>query len=150
MREIELLMPADKVRLLEELLENLGDLPNLTAAVLGGSHAYGFARADSDLDIGLYYHAASPFSIDDVRSIAERICTPGSMPVLTEMYDWGPWVNEGAWIQTRAGKVDFLYRNLDQVQKVIEEGHRGGAPSSVSCLAAASEKEGMYTTRPDA
>ena len=41
------------------------------------------------------------------------------------MYEWGPWVNGGAWIQSPAGKVDFLYRNLEQVQTVIEEGHRG-------------------------
>jgi len=41
------------------------------------------------------------------------------------MYEWGPWVNGGAWIQTPLGKVDFLYRNLDQVQAVIEEGRQG-------------------------
>jgi hypothetical protein len=34
-------------------------------------------------------------------------------------------VNGGAWIQTPAGKVDFLYRNLDQVETVLEEGCRG-------------------------
>lgn len=38
---------------------------------------------------------------------------------------WGPWVNGGAWIQTPAGEVDFLYRNLDRVERVIEEGRRG-------------------------
>jgi Domain of unknown function (DUF4037) len=34
-------------------------------------------------------------------------------------------VNGGAWIQTAAGKVDFLYRNLDQVETVIGEGLKG-------------------------
>ncbi len=34
-------------------------------------------------------------------------------------------MNGGAWIQTPAGKVDFIYRNLDQVRATIEEGHRG-------------------------
>jgi hypothetical protein len=38
------------------------------------------------------------------------------MPVVTGTYEWGPWVNGGAWIQTSAGKVDFLYKNLDQVR----------------------------------
>jgi len=41
------------------------------------------------------------------------------------MYGWGPWVNGGAWIETPTGKVDFLYRNLEQVHAVIEEGRRG-------------------------
>jgi len=34
-------------------------------------------------------------------------------------------VNGGGWIQTPVGKVDFLYRNLDQVRNVIEEGRQG-------------------------
>jgi hypothetical protein len=95
------------------------------AVVLGGSYASGFAQRDSDIDVGVYYREAAPFSIDHVRSIAESSCTPGSVPTVTEMYGWGPWVNGGAWIQTPTGKVDFLYRNLDQVQRVIEEGCRG-------------------------
>jgi len=41
------------------------------------------------------------------------------------MYEWGRWVNGGAWIQTPKGKVDFLYRNLNQVQVVIAEGRQG-------------------------
>jgi hypothetical protein len=34
-------------------------------------------------------------------------------------------VNGGAWIQTAAGKVDFLYRNLDQVQRTLDETQQG-------------------------
>ncbi len=41
------------------------------------------------------------------------------------MYGWGPWVNGGAWIDSPEGKVDFVYRNLDQVSAVIREGQRG-------------------------
>jgi len=29
--------------------------------------------------------------------------------------------NGGAWIQTAAGKVDLLYRNIEQVQRVVDE-----------------------------
>jgi len=45
--------------------------------------------------------------------------------VVTGFYEWGAWVNGGAWIATRAGKVDFLYRNLDQVERTIAEAHQG-------------------------
>jgi hypothetical protein len=34
-------------------------------------------------------------------------------------------VNGGAWIQTPIGEVDFVYRNLNQVRRVIEEGCHG-------------------------
>jgi hypothetical protein len=118
-------MPAEKLRTLKAFAEALQNVSNMVAIVLGGSYARGFARPDSDIDIGLYYREASPFSADQVRSVAERICTAGSVPIVTGMYEWGPWVNGGAWIQTPVGQVDFVYRNLDQVQLVIEEGRQG-------------------------
>lgn len=83
------------------------------------------ARPDSDVDIGIYYREASPFSVAQVRSVAERFCTVGSVPVVTGTYECGLWVNGGAWIRTPVGEVDFLYRNLDRAQKVVEEGRRG-------------------------
>jgi len=118
-------MPAEKIRMLNQVAGALRDVPGVVAIVLGGSYASGMARSDSDLDIGLYYREASPFSINHVRSVAERISQSGSVPIVTGMYEWGAWVNGGAWIKTPVGQVDFVYRNLDQVQTVIDEGHRG-------------------------
>ena len=118
-------MPADKLGTLNVTAKALENVSNVVAVVLGGSYARGFAHPDSDIDIGIYYRQASPCSVDQVRSIAERIATVGSVPIVTGLYEWGPWVNGGAWIQTPGGKVDFLYRNLDQVQGVIEEGRQG-------------------------
>ena len=118
-------LPAEKRRLLEAIAGQLQKIPNVVAVVLGGSYATVLSRPDSDIDIGLYYREASPFSVEAVRSIAERTCVPGSAPVVTELYGWGAWVNGGSWIQTSIGKVDLLYRNLDQVQRVIEEGRKG-------------------------
>lgn len=118
-------MSEDKRRTLNAISEALQNVSNVVAVVLGGSYARGFARADSDIDIGIYYRPASPFSVDRVRSVAERICTADSVPIVTGTYEWGQWVNGGAWIQTPVGKVDFLYRNLDQVQGIINEGRRG-------------------------
>ena len=76
------------------------------------------------MDIGLYYIERAPFQIGEIRRIAGRISTHGS-PTVTGFYEWGPWVNGGAWILTKAGKVDFLYRNLDQVQRTIEQAQQG-------------------------
>jgi hypothetical protein len=122
---LSLNLPAEKLRTLNLVVNALQDVPNVAAIVLGGSNARGLARPDSDIDVGIYYREASPFSVDHVRSVAETICTAGSVPIVTGMYEWGPWVNGGAWIQTPVGKVDFIYRNLDQVRNVIEEGRQG-------------------------
>jgi hypothetical protein len=118
-------VPAEKAGLLTEVIDRVRAVPNLVAVVLGGSYASGMAHRNSDLDVGLFYREAAPFAIADVKSVAESIATPGTVPVVTDFYGWGPWVNGGAWIQTPAGKVDFIYRNLDQVRSVIDEGCRG-------------------------
>lgn len=97
-------LPEGKRQALEAVIDALKNVGNLLALVLGGSYARGVAQKSSDIDIGVYYREAAPLAVDDVRRVAARICTPGSTPVVTELYGWGPWVNGGAWIQTPATK----------------------------------------------
>jgi hypothetical protein len=118
-------MPQEKRAVLDAVCQALKSVSNVVALVLGGSYASGFAEESSDIDIGVYYRESAPLAVDEMRAVAEAICTPGSVPVVTDLYGWGPWVNGGAWIQTPATKVDLVYRNLDQVRGVIEEGCRG-------------------------
>jgi hypothetical protein len=118
-------MPADKMQVLLATVQQLQGVTNVVAVVLGGSYALGTARPGSDIDVGIYYREALPLPVEQIRAISQRLCTPGTNPVVTEAYGWGLWVNGGAWIQTPAGKVDLLYRNLDQVERVIDEGCRG-------------------------
>jgi len=44
---------------------------------------------------------------------------------VTGFYDWGDWVNGGAWLHTPQGKFDFLYRNLNQIVQTISNAKRG-------------------------
>jgi hypothetical protein len=105
------------------LVATLAAVPGVQAVVLGGSYACGTQRPGSDIDLGLYYCPDVPFAIEDVRRVAEGIAT--TPPTVTGFYGWGAWVNGGAWIQTPWGKVDFLYRNLEQVEQTIDEAERG-------------------------
>lgn len=100
------------------------EVQGIAAIALGGSQAAGYANEHSDLDIGLYYFENAPFSIESIRSIAAKFSTQGT-PLVTDFYEWGPWVNGGAWMTTAVGKVDLLYRNIDQVQKTITEAANG-------------------------
>jgi hypothetical protein len=117
-------IPQQKRALLEQLVGQLNGITGMAAIVLGGSYASGTPHETSDLDIGLYYFEAKPFSIADIRRIAEGVSVQGSVTV-TGFYGWGAWVNGGAWIHTPQGKVDFLYRNLDQIQRTIAEAEQG-------------------------
>jgi hypothetical protein len=116
-------IPPEKLALLEALTRQLAATAGVKAVVLGGSYARGRQNAASDLDIGVYYSDAAPFSIEDIRQIAGAAA--GQNATVTGFYEWGPWVNGGAWLHTPTGKVDFLYRSLDKVEKTIQEAMAG-------------------------
>jgi hypothetical protein len=79
---------------------------------------------NGSLDLGLCYSEARPFSIQRLRQLAEEINdTPG--PVVTDFYEWGPWVNGGAWLTISGQRVDFLYRSLEHVERVITDAEAG-------------------------
>ncbi|MFN8445530.1 MAG: nucleotidyltransferase domain-containing protein [Caldilineaceae bacterium] len=117
-------LPQEKSKFIEALISDLYTIPGVGAIVLGGSYACGTQTATSDLDIALYYSESAPFAIDEIRRVAGVISAVG-VPVVTGFYEWGAWVNGGAWIQTAVGKVDFLYRNLEHVQRTIDEALQG-------------------------
>ncbi len=117
-------LPAQKQLLLHQLVEQLSGVEGVVAVVLGGSYAGGGYHKDSDLDVGIYYAAGEPFSVAAIRRIADAAALEGPTTV-TDFYQWGAWVNGGAWIHTADGKVDFLYRNLDQVWRTIADAQQG-------------------------
>lgn len=110
--------------LLLSITDQLRAISGITAVVLGGSHARGSARTGSDIDLGLFYSEASPFSIQHIRELAESINDTAN-PVVTDFYGWGPWVNGGAWLTIGGQRVDFIYRSLEHVERVIAEAEAG-------------------------
>ncbi len=117
-------LPKDKKILLENITNDLKQIDGVKAIVLGGSYATGRATANSDLDIGIYYSEDNPFSLDKIKSIAEKY-SDNEVPTVTDFYEWGPWINGGAWIRTVNGKVDFLYKNIEQIVKTTENAKNG-------------------------
>ncbi|MGI8825044.1 MAG: nucleotidyltransferase domain-containing protein [Chloroflexota bacterium] len=59
--------------------------------MLGGSQARGEAHADSDLDLGIYYHPEHPPSVAALREIAARVDDRHSGDAVTEFGGWGPY-----------------------------------------------------------
>jgi hypothetical protein len=118
-------LSSAQLQLLKTITQQLSEIPGIVAIVLGGSYVRGTARPDSDLDIGIYYSEQSPPEIEAIRNFARKVSIPQHSPTVTGFYEWGPWVNGGAWIQTVAGKVDLLYRNVEQVERVLKESQTG-------------------------
>ena len=73
-------IPKGKQKLLGEITGRLSQVPGMVAVVLGGSYARGTQHRGSDLDLGLYYAEAEPFSITDIRGQPKRSRPAGPQP----------------------------------------------------------------------
>ena len=104
---------------LRELAEHLLGVPGIEAVMLGGSRSRGTESPDSDVDLGLYYRP--PLDVPALRHLATTIAASrpdqGPVPDVTEPGGWGPWVDGGGWLTIDDMPVDWIYRDLDRVQR---------------------------------
>lgn len=117
-------LSATQRELVSSLAMRLGAIRGIEAVVLGGSHARGRARPGSDIDLGVLYSDAAPFAVESIRELAEAVNdTPA--PVVTAFYEWGPWVNGGAWLTIGGQRLDLVYRSLEHLERVIDDAEAG-------------------------
>ncbi|MFS0726568.1 nucleotidyltransferase domain-containing protein [Paenibacillus sp. 1P07SE] len=105
--------------------EVLKTVEGIQAIVLGGSRARGTARPESDIDIGIYYDAAQGLDLASLEGLAAALDDQGRAHLLTPLGGWGPWINGGGWLTTDGFPVDWLYRDLQRVSRVIDQSLRG-------------------------
>ena len=119
------IIPESKSQKVKELLSLLSQVKGIKAIALGGSYARGTAKPESDIDLGLYYSDKDLLDISSIKDIVAEISLANKPSTVTGLYEWGPWVNGGAWIETSSGKIDLLYRCLEHVERVIQDSNKG-------------------------
>ena len=77
------------IELAERVAARLSQIDGVTAVVLGGSRAGGTARADSDIDLGLYYEPRCPPSVDALNQLAHTLDSRHPHDAVTEFGEWG-------------------------------------------------------------
>jgi hypothetical protein len=102
----------------------LAAVSGIKAVALGGSRATGTADARSDYDIGLYY-GPGPIDVAALRSVAAQLEGTRRADAVTEIGEWGPWINGGGWLTIDDRRVDLLYRDLSKVRQVLDDCARG-------------------------
>jgi predicted nucleotidyltransferase len=108
-------LPAPAAAIAAELAE----VPGAVAVVLGGSRATGTHRPDSDWDIGVYYRGSQrPLDLDRVRRLSDGA-------YVSELGEWGPVVNGGAWLTIDGTPIDVLFRDLDAIERWHADAQRG-------------------------
>ena len=107
--------------LVQSIVDQVKRVEGVQAIVLGGSRARGTHTSASDIDLGIYYHPNTPLNIPRLQDIASRLDDRHEEGLVTEIGDWGPWINGGGWLRVRSQAVDLLYRDLAKVIKVIDD-----------------------------
>jgi hypothetical protein len=103
---------------LREIAGLLVAVRGVEGVMLGGSRARGVAEPDSDVDLGLYYRP--PLDVAGLRALAAALARSrggADEPTVTRVGAWGPWVDGGGWLTIDDVAVDWLYRDLDRVQR---------------------------------
>jgi hypothetical protein len=111
---------VDEARLVE-LAERLVAVPGVVGVVLGGSRARGTHAPDSDTDLGLYYRGA--LDIERLGELARAVAGPAAQ--VTELGAWGPWVDGGGWLTIDGEPVDWIYRDIDRVERAWHDTEQG-------------------------
>jgi predicted nucleotidyltransferase len=111
--------------LAQDIADRLGKIKGIEAVVLGGSLARGEGHQDSDIDLGLYYDPNHPPSVKDLNLLAAELDDSHASNLITEFGEWGIWVNGGGWLTSNKQPVDWLYRDISFVSKVINDCQAG-------------------------
>ena len=93
------------------IADRLLSVGGIVGVTLGGSRARGTALPGSDVDLGLYYRG--DLDIEGVRSLARELAGPHAE--VTAIGGWGPRMNGGGWLTIGGQAVDWIYRDLDEV-----------------------------------
>ena len=113
------------LKLSEMVAGRLGGIEGVEAVALGGSWASEEAYPDSDVDLGIYYRPQNPPRITDLKLLAQELDDRHPPDAVTELGEWGPWINGGGWLTIEGRRVDWLYRDLDLVERTIGECRAG-------------------------
>jgi predicted nucleotidyltransferase len=110
------MMPSSDEAFLAATADRLAALPRVRAVSLGGSRAQGSGRPDSDWDFAIYYKGE--FDPERLRGIG----WPG---YVSRVGEWGDLFNGGAWLTIDGRRTDIHYRDLNLVDRHLEEARAG-------------------------
>lgn len=110
--------------ILNKVTDTLRNVSGIQAIVLGGSRASGTHSKDSDIDIGIYYDDTQ-LDVQELNKAAQELDDNHRDHLMAPPGEWGNWVNGGAWLIVDGMHVDFLLRDVERVEHVIQECFEG-------------------------
>ncbi|MFD3443353.1 nucleotidyltransferase domain-containing protein [Microbacteriaceae bacterium 4G12] len=128
---------------LSSLAARIAAVPGVVGVALGGSRARGEHTPESDTDLGIYYR--EDLDVERLGVLAREVGGPDA--TVTVRGGWGPWVDGGGWLTIGGAAVDWIYRDLDRVERSWQDAAAGrvsfhsqvGHPAGVTSVAYAGE-----------
>jgi predicted nucleotidyltransferase len=118
-------MNPDPTALISNIAQQIQRIPGVRAVVLGGSRARGNTGPHADIDLGIYYSPDRALDLSALNRLATALDDQHRSDLLTPIGGWGPWINGGGWLQVSGIAVDFLYRDVKKVRRVIADCRSG-------------------------
>lgn len=109
--------------ILTSVVDAFKNVKGVEAIVLGGSRATKTETKFSDIDIGIYYN--EKFELSTFKKIASNLDDEHHEDCITNLGDWGPWINGGGWLTIDNISVDILFRDTKRVTQCIEDCKKG-------------------------
>jgi hypothetical protein len=109
--------------ILTSVVDAFKNVKGVEAIVLGGSRATNTENEFSDIDIGIYYN--DKFELTTFKQIAAAVDDDHREDCITNLGDWGPWINGGGWLTIDNIKVDILFRDTKKATQCIEDCKKG-------------------------
>lgn len=107
------------------VVDRLQSVKGIAAIALGGSRARGNHTQKSDVDLGIYYQPENPPDLVALNHLAAELDDTHRQNLITPISGWGKWINGGGWLKIEGVPVDFLYRDVAQVSRVIDDCYAG-------------------------
>ncbi|MEH1944908.1 MAG: nucleotidyltransferase domain-containing protein [Nostoc sp.] len=118
-------MNKELPQFINHIVSSLQSIEGITAITLGGSRARGNHTNKSDVDLGIYYNPENPPDLIALNRLASEIDDNRRVNLITAIGEWGKWINGGGWLKVEGVAVDFLYRDLAKVNRIIDDCHAG-------------------------
>ena len=106
---------------IDHIVSRLQSIQGIAAIALGGSRARGNYTKKSDVDLGIYYNPENPIDLIALNRLASELDDDHRPNLITPIGEWGKWINGGGWLKVEGVPVDFLYRDVAQVEHVIDD-----------------------------
>lgn len=110
---------------INHIVGSLQSIKGIIAITLGGSRARGNHTNKSDVDLGIYYNPENPPDLIALNHLASELDDNHRLNLITAIGGWGKWINGGGWLKVEGVPVDFLYRDLAKVNRIIDDCHAG-------------------------